>query len=100
MDSTEQLTKTERLIVAIKDANIVNSKDLELIHEVINKFNKDEAERREVEHKVNGGKMTYGKHKGKSIADIAKFEPSYIAWMKKNNQYLSQTQKEILAQII
>lgn len=99
MTSTD-LTKTERMIIAIKDAKIVDNKDLERIEAVIHQFYKDDAERREAEHKKNGGLMTYGKHKGKSILDIAKFEPSYIAWMKKNSQYLSRTQKAILDTII
>ena len=99
MTSTD-LTKTERMIIAIKDANIVDSKDLERIEAVIHQFYKDDAERREVEHKKNGGLMSFGKYKSKSIVDIAKLDSGYIAWLKKNNTYLSKTQKAILDTII
>jgi len=94
------LTKTERMIIAIKDANIVDHIDLERIEAVIHQFYKDESERREIEHKLNGGKMSFGKYKSKSITDIFKTDPSYITWLKKNTQYLSKTQKAILETFI
>jgi hypothetical protein len=95
-----ELTKTERMIIAIKEAKIVDSTDLERIEAVIYQFYKDEAELREIEHKLNGGKMTFGKYKSKSITDIFKSDPSYIMWLKQNTQYLSKTQKAILETFI
>jgi hypothetical protein len=44
----------------------------------------------------NPGQMSFGKFKGKMLVDVAKIDPGYIEWLKKNNQYLRSDLKEIL----
>jgi hypothetical protein len=87
---------TERLIKAIGEVEMIDDKMLGSIEERVRRFNKEERERKELEHKQNGGRMTWGRHKHKCLTDIAAFDPGYITWLKRNDSYLSNVQRDIL----
>jgi aminoglycoside phosphotransferase family enzyme len=57
------------------------------------------AQSKLISERENKGCMTFGKHKDKLLTDVAKFDPSYVTWLKKNDNYLNSDLKLILKEL-
>ena len=72
------------------------SKYLELISE----FSLDYMEKKKQDQEETKGIMNFGKFKGKRIEEIYKLDKTYVKWLGKNNQFLNQSNKEIVEELL
>ena len=54
----------------------------------------------EEQNKANNGIINFGKYKTKRFEDIYKLDKPYIMWLHKNNQYLSDANKQIVEDLL
>ena len=64
--------------------------------ELISDFSLDYMEKKQKEQEETKGIMNFGKYKGKKLEEIYKLDKNYIKWLGKNNQFLNQSNKEIV----
>ena len=74
-----------------------DDKTFSQIVQMISDFDQTERDRKK---NAPPGEMTFGKYRGKQLADIYKLDPSYCMWLAKNNKYLSQENQSILTKLI
>ena len=55
---------------------------------------------REKEKEATKGIVTFGKFRGKQLKQIYEIEPTYIKWLKKNSQFLSEQNREIVDELL
>lgn len=68
--------------------------------DLISQFAADEAERKKGENEATRGVMTFGKFKGKQLSKIYEIEPTYIKWLDRNSQFLSEQNREIIKELL
>jgi hypothetical protein len=90
----EKESYTQKLIrrlqlVGTPESTINSIRDFAL--EIYDERQKEQAE--------TAGTAKFGKYKGKKYEDIAKIDTRYITWMNKSNQYLSEIDKAIVADL-
>jgi uncharacterized C2H2 Zn-finger protein len=86
---------TARLVEHLEE-NKVSKKTLDLIKD----FASAEREKIEAERKETEGLMNFGKYKNKRFEDIYKIDKSYIEWLNKNNKYLREDGRKIVAELL
>ena len=68
--------------------------------DLISIFALEYTTRREAEKEATKGIINFGKYRTKRFEDIYKLDKPYIMWMHKNNQYLSDANKEIVEELL
>ena len=68
--------------------------------ELISDFSLDYMEKKKQDQEETKGIMNFGKFKGKRIEEIYKLDKTYVKWLGKNNQFLNQSNKEIVEELL
>lgn len=68
--------------------------------DMISIFALEYSTKREEQNKANQGIINFGKYRTKRFEDIYKLDKPYIMWMHKNNQYLSDANKQIVEELL
>jgi uncharacterized protein (DUF3820 family) len=76
----------------MKDAGFMN------LVKIIRNFEQDDRDSRKASQLP--GVMTFGKYKDKAIKDVYELDAKYCMWLNKNNQYLSEENREILNKLV
>ena len=94
-DTQKPKSYTSRMIDFLTE-NKVNKKTIDLIKQ----FASDEAEKRNEEKEATKGVINFGKFRGKQLSKIYEIEPTYIKWLDRNNQFLSEQNREIVKELL
>ena len=68
--------------------------------DLISDFSLEYGEKRKQEQEASKGIMNFGKYKNKKLEEIYKLDKTYIKWLQKNNQFLNQSNKEIVEELL
>jgi uncharacterized protein (DUF3820 family) len=85
---TDKLVYRLRL-VGVSESIITSIKDISL----------EMYEERQKEQDLNFETYTFGKYKGKTFKAVAALDDRYILWTNKNNKYLCDKSKDIVADL-
>ena len=94
-NKTEKKSFNKRLVENLQ-ASCKPTDVLADVIKAIEKFALDEVDRIKSYNDANKGKLTWGKYSNKLLVDVAKLDPKYILWLKKNTEYVNNDLKQIL----
>jgi hypothetical protein len=92
----KSLSYCERLILELQTAGCPTN-----YTDIVQKFMKDEHDKKELYALANRGVLTFGKYKNKDVREVYKLDPAYCKWLNdKSSKFLRADIKEVLVEIM
>jgi hypothetical protein len=92
----KSLNYCERLILELQTAGCPT-----IYTNLVQKFMKDEHDKKELYAAENRGVLTFGKYKNKDVKEVYKLDPTYCQWLNdKSSKFLRADIKEVLAELL